>query len=575
MPAKALTLKVKMSTKKDYDFYGIDTTKFNTSTGEIQTVCPKCSHTRKKKQVKCLSVNLDKEVWLCHHCAWSGSLKKGSTYNEPHYLKPDYQKPKFVEFDKSLPKEAVDFFATRNKIVAKKVYMPQIEDFSKAIGFPYIRDGEHVNTKWRDFDKNFRLEAGAEKIPFGLDDIVDAKTIIWVEGEMDKLSVEEAGFTNCISIPNGAPSPGSKTYNSHFDYMASCEELFAGKKHILCVDKDEPGLHLESELSRRLGKEFCSIVSYPDGFKDANEVLLGAGAAVLKEAIDNAKPCPITGIHDANSMYSKVMQLKDGGLPKGVSTGWQTLDQYITFRPAEMTIVTGIPNHGKSNFIDCLLLNIAKTNGWRVGMFSPENQPIELHAAGLCEKFNNKLFDDLGKDYIEATMAWLQKHFYWVLPDLEDDWSLLGILEKAKTLVYRQGINCFVIDPWNEIEHKRPGKLNETEYISWALGKIRAFGNMHHVHMIVIAHPTKLRKDEKTGFYPVPRPYDIAGSNAWLAKADNCMAVYRHFETGMEHRVDIFIQKIRFKEVGKVGMAIMTYEDCNYREPSKFDGANW
>lgn len=27
-----------------------------------------------------------------------------------------------------------------------------------------------------------------------------------VEGEMDKLSVEEAGFLNCISVPGGAPN---------------------------------------------------------------------------------------------------------------------------------------------------------------------------------------------------------------------------------------------------------------------------------------------------------------------------------------------------------------------------------
>ena len=29
---------------------------------------------------------------------------------------------------------------------------------------------------------------------------------IKVEGEMDKLSVEEAGFLNCISVPGGAPT---------------------------------------------------------------------------------------------------------------------------------------------------------------------------------------------------------------------------------------------------------------------------------------------------------------------------------------------------------------------------------
>ena len=45
------------------------------ATGEVPTICPQCSHTRKKSNDKCLSVNLDKQVWRCNHCNWSGFLK--------------------------------------------------------------------------------------------------------------------------------------------------------------------------------------------------------------------------------------------------------------------------------------------------------------------------------------------------------------------------------------------------------------------------------------------------------------------------------------------------------------------
>ncbi|KAF3785835.1 Twinkle-like protein [Nymphaea thermarum] len=30
-------------------------------------------------------------------------------------------------------------------------------------------------------------------------------TLTLVEGEIDKLSMEEAGFLNCVSVPDGAP----------------------------------------------------------------------------------------------------------------------------------------------------------------------------------------------------------------------------------------------------------------------------------------------------------------------------------------------------------------------------------
>ena len=39
---------------------------------------------------------------------------------------------------------------------------------------------------------------GAEKVLFGLNDIVGMPEIIIVEGEMDKLALEEAGFRNVV-----------------------------------------------------------------------------------------------------------------------------------------------------------------------------------------------------------------------------------------------------------------------------------------------------------------------------------------------------------------------------------------
>ena len=46
----------------------------------------------------------------------------------------------------------------------------------------------------------------AEKVLFGLDDCAGATEIIVVEGEMDKLALEEAGFRHVVSVPDGAPA---------------------------------------------------------------------------------------------------------------------------------------------------------------------------------------------------------------------------------------------------------------------------------------------------------------------------------------------------------------------------------
>lgn len=51
-----------------------------------------------------------------------------------------------------------------------------------------------------------RQVSGAEKVLYGHDDVLNAPEVIIVEGEMDKLSLEEAGFRNVVSVPDGAPA---------------------------------------------------------------------------------------------------------------------------------------------------------------------------------------------------------------------------------------------------------------------------------------------------------------------------------------------------------------------------------
>lgn len=567
-------------TRAGYEDYGFSVDMQGSE--EQQVSCPQCSKSRKKKNTKCLSVNVKKECWLCHHCGWVGSLSKGGHYSDPHYRKPDYQKPRILPTNAKIIPQVMAWMNSRsisnetllrNRITVNTVYMPQLEAMVKALGFPYFRDGEHINTKWRDKKKNFRLEAGAELILYGIDDIKDADTVIFVEGEMDKLSVEEAGYLNCVSLPNGAPAPNSKRYAAHFDYLVSAESLLEGKTFILFTDADDAGKLAETELARRLGRERCSRVCLPDGFKDANEYLMAHGREALKEVIDNAKPFPVAGIHTANSLIGDVRRLHQKGLSGGEKTGWVAVDYYYTVKAGEMTIVTGIPNHGKSNFLDCLTINIAKQSGWRFAVFSPENQPLERHAAGYVEKYNNKPFNDITDEYIDATMNWLNDHYYWILPDETDDWTIDNILDKAKSLVYRFGVNGMIIDPYNEIEHRRKAAQSETEYISEFLSKVRNFARLHNIHIWIVAHPSKMRKNEKDGMYPPPTPYDISGSAHWRNKADNCLTVHRDMSVTGSRKVMLLIQKIRFAEVGRVGSANLIYDpdQCNYREESHFD----
>lgn len=542
---------------------------------EMHSTCPSCSPQRKKKSVKCLSANGDKLTWVCHHCGWSGTLKEGVDHkSDPwKYIAKKYRKPSYTPAT-TMPERFIEFFRlrgisgatlNRNKISVQSVYMPQVEDFVEAIRFPYYRNNEAVNVKSRDLNKNFRLETNAERIFYGMDDITGDTAII-VEGEIDKLSLEEAGSRNCLSVPDGAPAVNTKDYTAKFSYLEGCEEWFTKiKTFILAVDNDEPGKKLEEELARRLGKYRCKQVQWPTDCKDANDVLMKHGREELTARIEQAKDYPIEGIFEISDFSSQIDALYHEGNHRGESTGWSNMDLYYTVRRNEFTVVTGMPGDGKSEWIDALDVNLATQHGWSFAIFSPENQPLERHFAKLAEKFIGKPFfpgkrERITKYELAAAKEFLQKWFSFILPP-EDQLTVDGILDLAKHVVLKKGIRGIVIDPWNEIDHTRPANMTETEYISYSLSKIRKFARQYGLHVWLIVHPTKLRKLDN-GLYPVPTPYDISGSAHWRNKADNCIAVHRDMESD---RVDIHVQKIRFKEVGKIGVVSLKYDPLTGR----------
>src|SRR5690606_29871554 len=125
-------------------------------------------------------------------------------------------------------------------------------------------------------------------------------------------------------------------------------ELDRVKTHIIAVDSDAAGARLKDELVRRLGRENCLVVEWPNGCKDANDVLVTRGKAVLAECIKGAQPLPVEGAHSASEFFAEIRQHYLHGKEKALSTGWRSVDEHYTVLPGEWTLVTGIPGHGKS-----------------------------------------------------------------------------------------------------------------------------------------------------------------------------------------------------------------------------------
>ena len=515
------------------------------NSGEERLTCPKCSKDRKKQNLKPFSFNHSKGVGFCQHCETEFfNIENKSIYTpeiSKHYVLPK-------ELNKTqLSEKAVNWFKSRGisqktlidmKISEGLEWMPQVEREINTIQFNYFRDGIHVNTKYRDGAKNFKLYKDAELIAYNIDSILGAKIVYIVEGEIDCLTMIEAGFESTISVPNGA--------STNLTWLDSSINILENKEIVIAVDNDSKGIELKNELLRRLGTENCKIVEW-DGVKDANECLVRFGVKELRDKINSSEHQKLEGTFEVIDFEKDLKKLWQEGLQKGKTIGDENVDELISFETGRFMIVTGIPNCGKSDAVDdiCVKLNIH--HEWKIGYFSPENSPIQLHASKLIRKLSGKSFDQthLSEGELSSHAFYLHNNFYWVLPS--ENFTVDNILEKAKYLIKTKGIKVFVIDPYNRIEQGDDMKQGE---ILKLLVKLVNFAKQNNILLILVAHPTKMKKEN--GKFEIPNMYSISGSAHFFNIIDYGMTVYRE-----EDHVQWHIQKIKFENLGRQGMAIM------------------
>lgn len=548
------------------------------TSGVLEAGCPKCHHTTKKGK-NTLFLNMEQQSWFCKHCGFAGNLLQGSqpvpatgTFFTPWRLNPfisSYQP------NLSISKAAIENFKKKKiseqtlqhfKIAQTKTYFPDLEENMNCVVYPYYQDHQLVNLVYF-YGKNRTSEIGGVETCYNYDKIELDHTYI-VFDELEVFTFFECGKENVISLFGGHSlnqDNFEKNSSRALEFLQNIEDKVNQiKKITVALPNNDLANYIKEELLRRLGKERCWVVQPPENNYSWNDVFVEYGKNKLLFLLDTAKPIPVRGIFEIDDIEEKFDELYYKGLRRGALSGWPTLDEYYTVVPGQWTVVTGIPGHGKSNFLDALFVNLAKHEDWKFGIFSPENQPLERHFANIMEKYFEQPFD-LGKmgriseDQKEEGKAWLKKHFSVILPHEDDSWSIDGVLALAKVLVYRKGIKGLVIDPWNELDHSRPSGQTETEYISAVLTKLRQFARNYHVHIWLVAHPAKLYKD-KDGKYPVPTPYDISGSAHYRNKADNAITVWRNVGHEDQSCSDIHVQKIRFKEVGKVGLVSLRYD---------------
>lgn len=456
--------------------------------------------------------------------------------------------------------------------------------------FPYGLKGQVVNRKFRSPDKQFAQDKGAERTLWNVDSVTSDDEILLVEGEMDVLALWEAGYRQVVTLPDGSPAKllaeddPKRATDLRFEALTTCAEVLAPvKKVLIATDSDLGGRNLAEEFARRLGRVRAFRVDWPAGCKDANEVLLRhmppaergqrdpneaelqAGRADLRAAVENASLWPLEGLFSPES-GSLAAFLRGGRYPSGLECGVPALDDVLRLPagPGWLTVVAGIPSHGKSSFLRCWLVLLAMKHGVGIAWYSPEDNRPETLALGIAHVWIKQPLMDAGSyapdSLLEKAEDWIRRNVIIISQDNPDvdptlDWWMRRVEEAKRRLPH---IGIAAIDPWNEIEHSYDQrKETETQYLGRSLRRVKAWGRSEGINSVIAAHPTKMAKDPR-GQYPVPDLYDLSGGANWNNRADLGISVYRQEDTGL---MQVRCLKAKYPGFGqRLADAVMPYD---------------
>lgn len=395
---------------------------------------------------------------------------------------------------------------------------------------------------------------------------------IITEGQFDAASFKLAGMTIVGSVPNGAVDRiGDEEVidpetDTRFQYLWELKGnrwqakggLAAAKMIILATDNDKAGRTLREELAIRLGRTRCWYVEYPDGCKDANDVLQKFGEAkgceILADVIAEARPI----------VPSRLVKFSDIPISKreAVHSGWPILHHHLKIVRPELMIITGPPNHGKSQFATALGCNLAHFHNWRGAIIQFEDD-VERNRDDLTRFWLGK---NIGGDWQKwsdedkrSASAWIDRMFRTISPseDLDDVTRDMQWLDaNIEEAVTRHGARWVVIDPWNELEHVFSKGQTEAQYLNDAIRRLKRLARRFQILLIIVSHP-----DKQGGQIPEIDEwslYNMSGGAVWNNKADHGIIVLRPDKDRPETYIKVSKSK-RHAVMGRPGVVQMKF----------------
>ncbi len=418
-----------------------------------------------------------------------------------------------------------------------------------AIAYCNYLDGKIINVKFRSVQQHLitgewsklfcQVSPTKPCAPYGIDSInllrPDAQPIrqlIITEGEKDRLTLMTCGFPYVLSIANGASTNIEESHEAFDDWIQQAGEI------IICGDTDRPGRRLVKLLIEQYQTR-AKVTTLPQGKKDISEVYEAFGSREVQRIIAEAQGISDADIYDLSEHKEDILDIMMGNYDRGYEVGMGGLTDGIFHPTSEggLIILTGRPNSGKTDFLNCLMAHLMYHNQKCVAFFSFEKPIKGKHVREIArialgvrntENMDGAESPEEARQENRKVLDFLSEHMvdFDTKTRLPDSNYIIGMME-AMMNRKKQKIDYLVIDPYVFINMTEGGsRATETEKVRLMLTKLQAWSRTRHIWTVVVAHPRIQYKDGHEAFPPLDI-YSVAGSAQWANLADFLLTVNR------------------------------------------------
>lgn len=496
--------------------------------------CPYC-HGGDGRDKDTFSVNLDNGTF---HCFRSGCGKSGHfvemardfgyalDYGDSKRARPYRQ---FPQRPIQVRDQAVAYLKSRgiSREVVERYKVTTRKSNPDVLVFPFY-DDENVlqfvkyrNAKFDGTGNKEWCEKDTKPILFGMSQCVDFGGLVITEGQIDSLSVAEAGIANAVSVPNGCN--GFTFLENVWDWIVKFEEV------VVFGDCEGGKITLLDTLQKRLPNRVKAVqVADYLGEKDANDILRKYGPSAIQTAVNNAKVPPMSNVKE----LADVQAVDLYSLPR-VETRIPEIDRVIGgLFFGQVILLTGKRGEGKSTFLSQLLVE-ALDQGYSVFVYSGEladyhfKRWIDFQAAGPdhivtnLDKFGEETYLLTGP-VIEQINAWYRGRAYLFDNNAVDGGDELeSLTETIEKVVCRYGVKLVCIDNLMTAMDVEP-KDDLYQAQSRFVRALKSIAVKHDIAVVLVAHPRKTKDKLEND--------DVSGSGDITNRVDVVMAYSRNAE---------------------------------------------